>query len=170
VPVVYGLSSGTAALPSNAFTIGAARRSAIPSSASVARSAPWVARIAIFVPQLRTSATRPRSSAARQTGAARGHVRGVMRHVALGALARDRFLLDVERHAYMRHPAIRERRAAGEVGDVLDMGRSHDPCAVRGDVDEQPVEFDVLLRVGTDQVVIGQARDRQTGCASSLAS
>ena len=61
-PVVYGLSSGTLALPSRGLTIGAARSSAARSSASVAPSAPPPARIATLPPALSTSAARPRSS------------------------------------------------------------------------------------------------------------
>ena len=41
------------------------------------------------------------------------------------------------------------------------MRRSHDPLVVLGDVHEQPVQGDVLLRVRSDQVVIGHAGDRE---------
>jgi hypothetical protein len=60
-PVVYGLSSGTLALPSSGLTIGAASRSAASSSASVAASAPPPARIATLRPAFSTSAARWRS-------------------------------------------------------------------------------------------------------------
>ncbi len=47
-PVVYGLSSGTQSLPSIAFTMGAARRSANCSSSLRHPRAPAPARIQIF--------------------------------------------------------------------------------------------------------------------------
>ena len=62
VPVVYGLSSGTAALPSNALIIGAPSTSASCSSSAVACSAPRPARIATLFPSFRTCAALSRSS------------------------------------------------------------------------------------------------------------
>jgi hypothetical protein len=53
---VYGLSSGTQALPSKALMMGAPSVSASWISSSVQSSAPRPARIAIFLPALRTSA------------------------------------------------------------------------------------------------------------------
>ena len=61
-PVVKGLSSGTAAFPSNAFTIGASSFSAVCSNSSVALSAPLPAKIATRFPAFRISAARRRSA------------------------------------------------------------------------------------------------------------
>jgi hypothetical protein len=60
-PVVYRLSSGTAAFPRSALTTGAPKTSAVFNSSSVAPSAPRPARIATLVPAFKTSAARRRS-------------------------------------------------------------------------------------------------------------
>src|ERR1041385_1233027 len=49
-PVVNGESSGTTALPSSGFTMGAPSRSAARSSSSAAPSAPWPAGMTVFFP------------------------------------------------------------------------------------------------------------------------
>ncbi len=61
-PVVYGLSSGTAALPSKAFTIGAPKASATCSSSSVACRAPRPARMTTLRPAFSTPAARASSA------------------------------------------------------------------------------------------------------------
>ncbi len=48
------------------------------------------------------------------------------------------------------------------------MGRAHDPVVVDADVDEQLVEFHVLLRVRVDKIVELQAGDGQHGLAVEL--
>jgi len=61
----------------------------------------------------------------------------------------------------MGDAAVRERRAAGQIRHVLDMGRAHDPLIVFRDVRTEPVQRDVLLGVRPDEVVIRHARDRE---------
>ena len=63
----------------------------------------------------------------------------------------------------MRDAALGERGAAGEVDDVLDVRRAHDPRVVDRDIHEQLVELDILLGVRVHQVVELHAGDRQHG-------
>src|SRR3954469_17191491 len=81
-------------------------------------------------------------------------VRHVPRLVALGALAVTKgLLLQIDRHGYMCHAAIRKCSADRQLDDVLDVRRSHDALVVYAGIDEQLIGLDVLLRQGTDQVV-----------------
>ena len=92
-PVVYGLSSGTAALPSSALTIGAPSVSASCSSSSPASSAPRPARMTIFFPRSGSSAARadpPRRAAAALRP---WRVRDVMARLRCAASALRHFLL-----------------------------------------------------------------------------
>jgi hypothetical protein len=90
----------------------------------------------------------------RQSRAARIFVRSMVRHVALGSFALLYFhLLYIDREADVRHGAIGERGAAGEVRQVLDVRRSHHALVILRDVHKSLVEFDVLLRESSDQVV-----------------
>ena len=61
-----------------------------------------------------------------------------------------------------------DSRAAGDVGDVLDVRGSHDPGVEDTDILEDLVEFDVLLRMGAEQVVIVQARDGEDALSVTL--
>src|SRR5690349_17909306 len=63
----------------------------------------------------------------------------------------------------MSDAAISERRAASQLGNILDMRRAHDPRVVDAHVHEQLVKFDVLLRVGVKQVMKLQSRYGQHG-------
>ena len=104
----------------------------------------------------------------RQPRAARRDVGGVVRNVALGAQLVGLHLLHVHRDRDVRDPVVGQRRATGEVDDVLDVRGTHDARVVLADVYEEAVELDVLLRVGADQVVIGQSGDREHGLAVEL--
>ena len=117
------------------------------------------------LPAFRISAARrelrPRPAAcAPRAMQRREHVPG---DVALRARVRARPAVDCMStgHGDVRHAAAGQRRAAGELDDVLDVRRAHDPRVVDADVHEQLVELDVLLRVGADQVVVLQAGDRE---------
>ena len=68
----------------------------------------------------------------------------------------------------MAHGAVAEGRAAGQIGDVADVRRSHDALVIGGHVHEDPVQVDVLLGVGADQVVKGMAGDGQHRLAVHL--
>ena len=92
-----------------------------------------------------------------------------MRNVALRALALFDFLfLQIDRKGDVGNAAIRKRGAAGQIGDVFHVGRAHDALVEDGDVHEELVERDVLLRIGADQVVKLQAGDRQHRLAVEL--
>ena len=76
-------------------------------------------------------------------------------HVALGcALPIGRRLLHVQWECNVRHPAIRERGAACQVGNIFHMVRAHDARVVDANVHEDFVQFDVLLRVRVNEVMI----------------
>src|SRR3546814_3117444 len=64
--------------------------------------------------------------------------------------------------------AIGERGADGELDDILDMGRPHDPRAVGAGIHEQLVELNILLGVGVEEVVELQPGDRQHRLAVEL--
>jgi hypothetical protein len=119
--------------------IGAPSASASCSSSSVAPRAPWPARMAILRPLVRTSAARRRSSCA-GSPAPRGSLASVL-------------LLQVHREVDVGHALVRERGAAREVRDVLDVRGSHDAGRVDAHVLEHPIEIDILLGVCVDQVV-----------------
>jgi len=85
-----------------------------------------------------------------------------MRQIARRALRPlDRLRLKIDRHRHMRHAAIGKRGAAGEFDRIFDMRRPHHPHVVLGDVHEEFVELDVLLRVGAEKVMELQAGNRQ---------
>ena len=108
-PVVYGLSSGTAALPSSALTIGAPSRSAIAASSSRAPSAPRPARIATFLPAFRIvgRAARARSSvgSARSSAIRRPRCGPGCCASSAGRVATV-LLLDVDRDGDVRDAAV----------------------------------------------------------------
>ena len=92
-----------------------------------------------------------------------------MRPVALGPVAlRHLLLLEVGREGDVGDLAVAQRRAAGEVGEILDVIGAHDALVEDGDVHEELVELDVLLGEGADQVVIVHAGDREHGLAVEL--
>ena len=64
--------------------------------------------------------------------------------------------------------ALRERGAAGEVDDVVDVRGAHDPLVVDRQVREQVVGVVVLEVVGADQVVVGHPGDGQQRRALEL--
>ena len=59
----------------------------------------------------------------------------------------------------MGDAALLDSRANGEVGNGLHVGAAHHPVVVDGDVDEELVEFDVLLLERSCNVVELHARD-----------
>src|SRR5204863_1249026 len=61
----------------------------------------------------------------------------------------------------MRYSAVSERGSAGEVGDLLDVGGSHDTGVVHRDVHEDSIEIDVLLSMRIDEIVEMMSRDRK---------
>ena len=61
----------------------------------------------------------------------------------------------------MGDPPVGKRGSTSQLDGVLDMVRTHDLRVVDADVDEQAVEFDVLLSEGVEQVVKLQAGNRQ---------
>jgi len=80
--------------------------------------------------------------------------------IPLGALP-PFHLLDVDGEGDVRHAFVRQGGPTGKVDDVFDVRRAHDALGVLGDVHEEPVEGDVLLRMGADEVVVRHARDGQ---------
>src|SRR5262245_12472182 len=61
----------------------------------------------------------------------------------------------------MRYSAITECHAASEVGQVLDVRRSHDSFIENSNVNEQLVESYILLSIGSDQIVKLKSGDRK---------
>ena len=53
----------------------------------------------------------------------------------------------------MGDAVICQGRAAGQVGDVLDVSRTHNAFIKDGHVDEQLVESDILLCIRSDQIM-----------------
>ena len=53
----------------------------------------------------------------------------------------------------MRNAVVRQRNSASQVGYVSHMRRPHDPLVENGNVHEELLERDILLGVGTDQVM-----------------
>jgi len=102
-----------------------------------------------------------------EPGAPRADVRIVLRNVPVRGLV-VLLVLKVGRDVDVGHAAARERGAAGEVRDVGDVGGTHHSRVVDGDVHEQPVEIDVLLGMGVDEVVVGVPRHREHGLAVEL--
>ncbi len=94
-----------------------------------------------------------------QARAAAEGVRRVVLHVARRPRCARLHLLDIDREREVGDPAIGERGPAGQVGDVLDVRRSHDALVELGHVHEEAVEGHVLLGVGADEIVIGHAGD-----------
>ena len=68
----------------------------------------------------------------------------------------------------MRHGAITECSAAGQIGHHFHVRRSHHTFVVGCDVDEQLVGLHVLLRMGPDQVVVREAGDGEHRLAIQL--
>src|ERR1700676_994599 len=92
-----------------------------------------------------------------------------MRDVALGTLPFLHFhFLEVDRKRDVTDRAIRKSDANGEIDYVLDMSRPHDALIASGDIHVETVERDILLGVGSDQVVELQAGNRQYGLAIHL--
>jgi len=99
-----------------------------------------------------------------RVGAMAGNIRRRSRFVTA------RPLLHVFGNGQVRHRAATQRRFHRGVDDVDDMGRAHDPFAVRRDVAEEAVKVHVLLGLRADQVVEGVAVIANTGWPSHLAS
>ena len=89
----------------------------------------------------------------RQTRAVRQHVGGMARHVAFRSIAFELLFLEIDRKRDVRDAAVQKRGSTRQVGDVLDVARSHDAHAVLRDVHEDFVQLDILLREGPDQIV-----------------
>lgn len=68
----------------------------------------------------------------------------------------------------MRNAAIGKRCPTLQIGDGLKMFDPHDARVVSGDASEQLVEFDVLLRMSTEQVVVAKPGCRQDRRAIEL--
>src|SRR5215475_11548047 len=73
----------------------------------------------------------------------------------------DLFLLEVNRESYVSHSMVCKRDSAGQVSNVFDMCRSHDPFVKNGDIHEELVERNVLLSERADEVVKLQSGDCQ---------
>jgi hypothetical protein len=72
-----------------------------------------------------------------------------------------RRVLQVDWERDVADAVVGQCRSTGEVGDTLDVLGAHHPDVVLGDVGEDFVELDVLLRMGTDQIVIRKSRERE---------
>ena len=95
--------------------------------------------------------------------------RHMVRDVARGRFGFfDALLLYVHGNGDMRHCALRDGDAAGERHGVVDVRCTHDARRIGGDIGEQLAEIDVLLREGTDEVVIGHSRDGDHRCLVEL--
>ena len=96
-------------------------------------------------------------------------IRTVFRNVATRArLIVGRPLLYVLWYRDVRDGASRERSLDRLVDDVHDVRGTHDALIVRGDVDEELVEVDVLLVMRADEIVKCVARDREHGLTVAL--
>ena len=116
--------------------------------------------MATFFPSFSTSAAWRRSSRpgrrALRGRARRTCGRGTLR---FEPLASDLLVLQIDREGDVRDArgsasAVRQARSA----TFSTCAGAHDAGAVDGDVREEPVELDVLLRVGADQVVVAAGR------------
>ena len=158
-PVVYGLSSGTAPLPSSGLTMGAASSSATASSSSQAPIRPAAGQDRHLPALVQHAGRLPEIVVGGQPRAAGPCIRGVMRDIPLRPALVGGHLLDVDRNRDVAHPAIGQRGATGEVHHVLHVRGVHDARVVLAHVDVEPVQLDVLLLVGVDEVGIGQTGD-----------
>ena len=168
-PVVYGLSSGTTALPSSGLTIGAADLVGQLQHLAAGARQPRPARMATFVPALMMSAASCSSSSVGTARRWRVESRAVAGDVGLGALlAVAGPVLDVLGDGDVGDGAPRQGGLDRLVHDVVHVRRPHDPLVVGGHVHEQLVEVDVLLVVRADQVVEGVAGDGEDRLAVAL--
>ena len=93
----------------------------------------------------------------------------MVRDVALRTVVGGHLLgLRVDRHGDVSDAPVGERRAAGELDDVLGVGRAHDAAVIDAHVHEQLVELDILLGVGVQQIMVLKARDGDDGLAVEL--
>src|SRR5437879_4421913 len=79
-----------------------------------------------------------------------------------------RVALSVDWKIDVSDAAAADRGTAGQVSNVLDVFGAHHPRVVAGDVHEEAVEINVLLRMGFNQVVEMVAGDCQDRFAVEL--
>jgi hypothetical protein len=85
---------------------------------------------------------------------------GVVRDIPFGTLtALDFHFLKVHRKGQVADRAIGECRAHGQVRDVLYMGGTHDPLIEGGNIHVKPIQPDILLGKGSNQIMKLQTRD-----------
>src|SRR5438067_8955472 len=96
----------------------------------------------------------------RAPSATREYFGGVVRDIAVAPLLHF-FGLKIDGHRNVSDAAIGECGTDREVHYVLHMFWSHDTRIVFRHIDEEVVEFDVLLCERTDEIVILHARDRE---------
>ena len=85
-----------------------------------------------------------------------------MGNVALRTFALLHFhFLKVDWKSNVAYGAIRKSNSHGEIDHIFDMIRSHDALIVGSDIHVQPIERDILLSVGSNQIVKLQARECQ---------
>jgi hypothetical protein len=77
-------------------------------------------------------------------------------------------LLKIHGKGNMRHRAISQGRAAGQIHNIFDVGGSHNPFVVLRHINKELVECDILLRVGANQVVKLKTGDGQNRSAIEL--
>ena len=71
------------------------------------------------------------------------------------------YILNIGRDGDVCDAPIGESSPACQVDSVRHMSRAHDPVVVHANVDEQLVEFHILLGVRIDQIVISEASNGQ---------
>ncbi len=169
-PVVYGLSSGTTALPSSGLTIGPPTFSASSSTslraleaAAAGQDGDLRAGVDEVGGLLQLVAAAAAATAAANTSALCSAMLALERGVV-----RAGPVLDVLGDRDVGDAAAAPGRSDRLVDDVVDVGRPHDALVVDGHVHEQLVEVHVLLVVRADQVVKGVAGDGQHRLAVAL--
>ena len=164
-PVVYGLSSGTAAFPSSALMIGAPSVSAscfkLVGRSKRAASGQNGDSFAGIQQIGRAFADRSSGGSWHRIGA---NIGGVMRNVALATFVFDRSPASwsIDGNGDVRDAAIRQA-PSGRPGPRRFPHGSAPMIArvVDGDIHENFVELDVLLGMRVDQIVILQPGDRE---------
>jgi hypothetical protein len=92
----------------------------------------------------------------------------VSRDIPLRSLLLDRLVLEIHGKRDVAYGVVRQGRAAREVRHTFHVRRAHHPRVIPGDIREELVEFDVLLRVGADEIVVRKACNSEHRLAVKL--
>jgi hypothetical protein len=103
-----------------------------------------------------------------QPGTTHKDIRSMMGNIAFRAQPLGAHRLHIHRESDVGHATVAQGRAAGEVSNVLNMRRTHNASIIDSHIGKEPVELHILLGVGTNQVMIGQASQREDWLAVEL--